>query len=83
MSCELFCEERMKLYKLILAYGYDYQKSFTFMIIAKDVKQAEELAIKTFRKYDYGDCHLHTIEVIAEEGQYAKPNILLISDESK
>ena len=52
-------------------------------MIAKDLQDAEDLIIETFKKYDYGDCHLHTTELIAGEGQYAKPNILLLANDSQ
>jgi hypothetical protein len=73
----------MNLYKVILKFAYNHSREFTFFVIAKDLSGAGNLAIETFKKYDYGDCHLHTTELIASEGQYAKPNILLVAIDSQ
>ena len=72
----------MKLHKVELAYRYDHRSLFLFYVVADSVADAEALAIKTFSEYDYGDCHLHSVEIIAGEGQYTKPNILLIQRKS-
>jgi hypothetical protein len=68
----------MNLYKVVLKYGYNHSKEFTFYVVAKDLQDAEILTLETFKKYDYGSCHLHTTELIASEGQHSKPDILLI-----
>lgn len=68
----------MNLYNVTLKFGYEHQKSFTFYVVAINIDAAEKLAMSTFKKYDYGDFHLHAIEVIATEGQYARPNILIV-----
>ncbi len=73
----------MNLYKVILKFGYEHNKAFTFYVVAKNLQEAGNLATKTFEEYDYGDCHLHTTELIASEGQYAKVDILLIENEAK
>jgi len=69
----------MKLFKILLAYGYKFERRFTFLTIAENVLEAEVMAIETFNKYSYGNCQLHSIEILGGEGQYAEPNILLIS----
>ncbi|MFA5773035.1 MAG: hypothetical protein WC974_09920 [Thermoplasmata archaeon] len=73
----------MNLYKVILRFAYNHSREFTFYVVAKDLQDAGDLAIETFKKYDYGDCHLHTTELIAGEGQYARPNILLLVGNSQ
>ena len=73
----------MKLYKVNIAYRYDHRSSFTFFVVAPDVTNAEKIASDTFKKYDYGDFHIHNIELIAAEGQYSKPDILVIEGEIK
>ena len=73
----------MNLYKVILKFAYNHSREFAFFVIAKDLQDAGNLAIQTFKMYDYGDCHLHTTELIAGEGQYAKPNILLLVNDSQ
>ena len=70
----------MKLYKVNIAYRYDHRSIFTFFVVAKDVASAEKIASDTFKKYDYGDFHIHNIELIAAEGQYSKPDILIIEE---
>ena len=73
----------MNLYKVILRFGYNHSREFTFYVVAKNLQDAGDLAIETFKEYDYGDCHLHATELIAGEGQYTKPNILLVNDSQK
>jgi len=68
----------MKLYKITLGFRYEYRQSFTFLVVAENTQKAELTALETFKSYDYGDCNFKQAEVIAEEGQYGKPNILLI-----
>ena len=70
----------MNLYKVTLKYGYEHQKSFIFFVVAKNELIAGELASKTFEGYSYGDHHIGITELLASEGQYAKPDILLISE---
>ena len=70
----------MNLYKVTLNYGYEYQKAFSFLIVASDIESAKEIAEKTFKSYDYGSYNFHSIELLASEGQYAKPNILLLAE---
>ena len=70
----------MNLYKVILGYSYNYNKEFLFYVVAKNVQDASDTAIETFHKYSYGNCHLQSIELIASEGQHAKPNILLTTN---
>ena len=69
----------MNLYKIMLAYGYDYGKRFSFLVIAKDIESAVDISIKTFNSYDYGSCIFNHAELMASEGQYSKPDILLIT----
>ena len=69
----------MNLYEVVLGYNYNYKKEFMFYVVAKNVQGASDMAIETFSQYSYGDCHLESIELIASEGQYAEPNILLLT----
>ncbi len=71
---------KMSLYKVFLGYGYDFNKSFMFYVIASGLLEAEVIALKTFNSYDYGNCQLSGIEKIASGGQYSKPHILLIAE---
>ncbi|WP_448506378.1 hypothetical protein [Immundisolibacter sp.] len=68
------------LYKVTVAYDYDYEKRFNFLVVATKVERAIDLAIRTFYEYDYGNCIFKDIEFIASEGQYSKPEILLIAE---
>lgn len=68
------------LYKVTLAYGYNYGKRFCFIVVATGIEPAIELATKTFNGYKYGTCMLNQVEIIASEGQYSKPEILLIAE---
>lgn len=72
--------EKKNLYKVTLAYGYEYDKRFSFIVIATAIEPAVDLAIKTFNGYDYGSCIFNHVELIASEGQYSKPEILLIAE---
>jgi len=68
----------MNLYKVILNYGYEYQKAFSFLVVAPTIESAKEATEEAFKSYDYGSYNFHSIELLASEGQYAKPNILLL-----
>ena len=70
----------MKLYQIQLAYRYDHKSIFTFLVVASNIANAENIASDTFKKYDYGDSHVHNITVLAEEGQYGHPEVLLIEE---
>lgn len=70
----------MKLYKVLLAYSYNNEKIFTFLVVASCIEEATDLAIKTFKSYDYGDCQFSSVSLLAEEGQYGKPQILIIAE---
>lgn len=73
----------MNLYKVTLHYGYNYQKNFEFIVAAKNIENAQCLAEQTFKKYDYGSYKFHGIELLASEGQYSHPAILLIENASQ
>jgi len=72
---------KMNLYKVTLKYGYDYSKDFKFLVIAGGIEKAETMAKDTFRGYGYGSFRFHIIELLASEGQYANPDILLLEKE--
>lgn len=70
---------KKNLYKVTLAYGYNYGKRFSFLVIAEDIESAVNLAISTFNSYDYGVCIFSCVELVASEGQYSEPEILLLA----
>ena len=43
------------------------------------ILSAVDLSIKTFKSYGYGSCIFNHAELMASEGQYSKPDILLIT----
>ena len=73
----------MNLYRVILKFEYDYQKDFNFLIVANNIKNAGMLAKKMFAEYDYGSFRFHSIELLASEGQYANPEILLLDNHTR
>jgi hypothetical protein len=72
-------KSKMNLYKVVLDYGHYFEKSFMFYVTAVGVHEAEAMAKETFNSYIYGECQLSRIEMIATEGRYSKPDVLLVA----
>jgi hypothetical protein len=70
----------MNLYRITLAYGYDYDNNFSFLVVAQNIALAIDISIKTFIGYDYGIPIFSKAEFLATEGQYTKHDILLIAE---
>jgi len=71
----------MTLYKIILSIGYNFSEDFEFLVVAKDLQSAVDLTVTTYNTYNQGNCMFKKAELLAGEGQYTKPNILLLPPE--
>ncbi|MBA7470157.1 hypothetical protein ES707_05435 [subsurface metagenome] len=67
----------MKLYKITIRYCDDRHENF--LVVAKNWIEASNLVMTKWREWKYWhNAYVEVITLIAQEGQYGKPNILLI-----
>ena len=72
----------MKLYKVTVSRGDS--ESNDYMILADNETQASKYVINKYREWDYSTfCYVSNIKLIAEEGQYGEPGVLLNSIKDK
>jgi len=71
----------MKLYKVSVHMGYS---TSDYLVLANDEAQASKYTMQMYHEWYITECvYVSNIELIAEEGQYAKPMVLLDSISSK
>jgi len=65
----------MKLYKVSVHMGYS---TSDYLVLANDEAQASKYTMQMYHEWYITECvYVSNIELIAEEGQYAKPSVLL------
>jgi hypothetical protein len=70
----------MNLYKVTVC--YEKSDRARYYVIAKDEKSAKDYTMKKWSEWGYWrGAYVSIIELLASEGQYGNPEVLLISKE--